>query len=291
MAIVSLESLGPYDLVYLSPHLDDAVLSCAGSLVAERRRGRRALVATLFTEGDAGYAARREEDARALELLGADGLWAGLRDAPFRSARYRSFSGIVLDRDPLDAAVEEKADAWLARVLERAAPRRLLAPLAVGGHVDHRLAYAVAARATGPERWFYEDRPYALVRGQVERRLRELGAAVEPTTARGQLRLAADLARAGYVRSYLRPGDALRAPWIHAHRPSADPAPMPSTWKAELVIESPDTAGMATQAVACYASQWPALFASLGQLERQTRRYSAWLSPVPGYVERRWRPS
>jgi hypothetical protein len=56
-----------------------------------------------------------------------------------------------------------------------------------------------------------------------------------------------------------------------------------------MVIESPDTYGLASQVLACYASQWPLLFRSLRRFEAQTRRYTARISPVPGYVERLWR--
>src|SRR5438093_1734972 len=92
------------DSLYLSPHLDDAVLSCAGHILHERAQGRRVVVATLFGAGggdEAGrklYQARRDEDRRALALLGAECLHLGLVDAPFRDDYYRSFQSILLGK-------------------------------------------------------------------------------------------------------------------------------------------------------------------------------------------------
>jgi LmbE family N-acetylglucosaminyl deacetylase len=158
----------------------------------------------------------------------------------------------------------------------------------VGGHVDHLLLHRVATRVAAPRLRFYEDRPYALVRGMVERRLRALGEDSPEQGVRDRLRFAADFARAGYVRSYLSPLDALRAPRLRWRRPRAEERAEGVRWKSELVVENPETQALASQALACYRSQWPELFSSLAQLERQTRRYSKRLGPSSGYVERLW---
>lgn len=55
MALVPLADLGRYDALYVSPHADDAALSCAGRLLGERARGQRVLVLLLF-ESEAGPA-------------------------------------------------------------------------------------------------------------------------------------------------------------------------------------------------------------------------------------------
>ncbi|UCG23914.1 MAG: PIG-L family deacetylase, partial [Chloroflexota bacterium] len=81
-----------YNLIYLSPHLDDAVLSCAGQIYQAVEAGRSVLIVTVMA-GDAStaelspfaqslherwevasdaVAVRREEDKAASELLGVD---------------------------------------------------------------------------------------------------------------------------------------------------------------------------------------------------------------------------
>jgi LmbE family N-acetylglucosaminyl deacetylase len=144
----------------LSPHLDDAVLSCS-SLMASRR----SLIATFFTAGDASYEARRAEDFEAAKILGASARHLGFRDAPFRSVLYRSFLGIVAG--PADPLL--KVEKALAGLLEELDPELVLAPLGVGNHVDHRLLRNAAAKLVRPERLlFYEDLPYAFVKDQID---------------------------------------------------------------------------------------------------------------------------
>lgn len=90
--------------LFLSPHLDDAVLSC-GALIESEARKRKVLVTTLFTEAgpvphthaarsflgqcsahdaDSLFKARRREDMAVLSGLGVDFLHLGATDALFR---------------------------------------------------------------------------------------------------------------------------------------------------------------------------------------------------------------
>ncbi|MCC6463953.1 MAG: PIG-L family deacetylase [Planctomycetes bacterium] len=180
MKVPDLAALGRYECVYFSPHLDDVALSCAAQVLAHRQAGRRVLVATFFShpgDADAGpfrcadYPTRQAEDLAANEAMGADTLHLGLPDAPFRSAQYRTFEGILFARDPSDQAMLAQARAAAAEVLQRTGAAHVFAPLGVGEHVDHRIAHAAVPGAA-----CYEDRPYALVARAVELRLAVLGA-------------------------------------------------------------------------------------------------------------------
>ena len=53
MRIEDLDQVQGYDHIYLSPHLDDAALSCGGGIAAQRAAGERALVVTLCTAAPA----------------------------------------------------------------------------------------------------------------------------------------------------------------------------------------------------------------------------------------------
>src|SRR5437667_2328523 len=88
-----------YQYIYLSPHFDDVVYSCGGTIGMQARSGQRPLVITVFagvppsaleissfalkmhtvmgfgSDVQAVIAARRKEDADALEYLHADYLW------------------------------------------------------------------------------------------------------------------------------------------------------------------------------------------------------------------------
>ena len=144
----------------LSPHLDDAVLSCAGYLGCHK-----SVIATVFTEGDPSYEARRQEDLEAARIIGARARHLGFKDAPFRSVLYSNFVGIIGGGfKPLLRL--EKA---LAQLLDEFDPEFVLAPLGVGNHIDHRLLRYAATKLVRPERLlYYEDRPYAFVRDQVD---------------------------------------------------------------------------------------------------------------------------
>src|SRR5215216_7667166 len=95
-------------ILFLSPHLDDAVFSCATRILRESETGADVIVATVFSHARrrspqwSEYVTRREEDQRALHLLGARPRWLGLLDAPWRNPFYNSFRRIVLETAPKD---------------------------------------------------------------------------------------------------------------------------------------------------------------------------------------------
>jgi len=138
----------------LSPHLDDAAFSCGGTLAMLADAGWRVVVATLFTASvpdpqgfalacqlDKGLgpevdymALRRAEDADAMAALGAEPVWLPFREAPHRGyGSARELFGAAQDDDgivdALASAIRDLVSAY--------GPDQILAPQAVGGHVDH----------------------------------------------------------------------------------------------------------------------------------------------------------
>lgn len=202
MAIRHLQQLdGGYAHVYLSPHLDDAALSCGGMIAEQTGRGERALVVTLCTSAPAAegpfsdlalefhrewglapdqvVAARLREEQAAVALLGADSLWAGMLDAIYRHpAAYHgrnTLFGTPAPDDPLLPAARD----YLAELRARLPAASFYAPLGVGSHVDHLLTHE-AASVLGPGLLYYEDFPYAARPGAIERRLAQVAAPLEP---------------------------------------------------------------------------------------------------------------
>lgn len=185
-------------LIVLAPHLDDAVLSC-GALITHAASRTAVTVTTFFTEGAQGpytlsarrylrqvgersaealYQQRRDEDRAALEPLGITCVHAGLTEALFRRrpvSRSRSGLARVLPelahaypsfRAHVTSGQLAAADAGTLReasaVIQRAAepgPHLVLAPLGVGGHVDHVLV-RTAAESSGLPVVYYSDFPY-----------------------------------------------------------------------------------------------------------------------------------
>lgn len=160
----------------LSPHLDDAAFSAGGTLARLAREGWEVVVLTAFTRSvpnptgfalacqlDKGLrpevdymALRRAEDAQACAALGAQPAWLDFAEAPHRG--YDSAAalfGPVRDDDGVAAPL---AAALAPHVAEAAL---VLAPRAVGGHVDHVLLLrALWMLPDLPECWHWEDWPY-----------------------------------------------------------------------------------------------------------------------------------
>ena len=184
--------------LFLSPHPDDAALSCGGLIAGLRARGEPVAILTVFngagplprltpyqrlalgfgeSGGGAGgsdaaptpgqiMAVRRAEDEGYARLVGASIAFLNLPDAVFRG--YEGDDQLMGEPRLDDLPPVEELRAALAE----ARPRSLYVPLSVGGHVDHRqvrraaielLAGLASAR---PDRvLFYEDFPYALTIG------------------------------------------------------------------------------------------------------------------------------
>lgn len=196
----SLDQLSaPYAQIVLSPHLDDAALSCGGLIAAAAVDGSPVLVLNLCSGSpdptiqlspfatdlharwglDAATAVsqRLAEDATALETLGVDSYQLDLLDAIYRLPEaYQdeaTLFGMPAPGDPLAAQIF----AALERLVARYPYAVFYAPLAIGHHVDHQAAFLAATRLAhaGYSVAFYEDFPYVTVDGALGQRLTELG--------------------------------------------------------------------------------------------------------------------
>lgn len=174
-----------YDSIYLSPHLDDAALSCGGQIFEQTAVGQSVLVVTI-TAGDPPprplsafaqslhtrwelaadvVAARRAEDALACQLLGADFAHWTIPDCVYRTMAdaaqplYPTWPDVIGAIHPAETALIDQLAAQMAHF---PAESQVYAPLAVGNHVDHQVTRAAAERCFGPRLIYYEDYPYVL---------------------------------------------------------------------------------------------------------------------------------
>lgn len=252
-------------VTYLSPHLDDVILSCGGRLWVERARGLAPRVITIcagipncgqsppFAEVQHAkwgcpprpIELRRAEDGAALARLGiVDVVNLNILDAVYRLAPdgrplYDSEQGIFGELAPSENELAAAIAAEVTRYLPAPGDSEIVAPLGVGHHVDHLLTHVVARHlaAAGHRLLYYEEIPYA----------------ARP------VQLAAALA------------DKIG-------------------WKAEALPL--DEAAMAAKVAAAsyYRSQIPVLFGDDLAMSRDLRAYAAEIAP-PGsaYGERLWR--
>jgi LmbE family N-acetylglucosaminyl deacetylase len=172
-----------YTTIYLSPHLDDVVLSCGGAIAAQTRAGDVVLIVSI-TAGDPpdqvstyaaslhnrwqlvtdATAARRAEDLAACARLGAEALHWDLPDCIYRlddqgKPFYVSDDDIFGPVAPAEQALVTRLAAQMATLPPA---DHIVVPLGVGNHVDHQLTRLAAEQAFDPAVLeYYEDYPYA----------------------------------------------------------------------------------------------------------------------------------
>lgn len=302
-------------LLIVSPHLDDAVLSCAGAIREHVRRGDQVIVATVFTQGH-DHAQRRAEDLRAVASLGAIALHLGLLDAPDRLGCARTHRALVEE-----AVVVEADVAWVQGVLDaairRVKPSHVWGPLGVGGHIDHRVVHAALsghASGTGgtPGAVLYEDRPYAFLAGAVRRRLLDLGLPVRAAPDSGAT-ITRDLVRSPdpaivrdglqslpHLRSLLtdEDGGARARTWLSsnicAFAPEQDTEPLSDVTGVvpHVTCHDAETAEAAARAICMYESQIAGLFGKPARVASALRAAALALAPAtapsPPHAERRF---
>lgn len=170
--------------IYISPHFDDAVLSCGGLIWEQTHSGisveiwtvmagdpplgpESEMAQTMQTTWQSGtspetVALRRIEDQTAARRVGAV-----IRHLPFPDAIYRrSKTGtlfypdsIFIDPHPREMPLVEEMAGCLSEKLTQY--DTVVCPLAIGGHVDHMLVRQ-ALEQLGRPLWYYADVPYTL---------------------------------------------------------------------------------------------------------------------------------
>ncbi len=174
-----------FDTIYLSPHLDDAALSCGGRIARETAVGKKVLIVTIMAgdpESDMSSAfieelherwqlpqnataVRRAEDIEACRILGAAYQHQSIPDCIYRvdpatnQPLYPSWAQVIGTIHPLEAQLIEQLAAQFSTLPTH---HHLIAPLAIGNHVDHQIVRRAAELCFGPDLIYYEDYPYAL---------------------------------------------------------------------------------------------------------------------------------
>lgn len=187
----------------VSPHLDDAIFSAGGTLAQLAADGWRVVMATVFTASvaapkgfalacqldkgllaDVDYMAlRRAEDVAAAEALRID---APIH-LPFREAPHRGYGSApeLFAELRLDDRIElNLADAFETLIADEE-PDLILAPQAVGGHVDHvQVVRALHAAAPPLPILWWRDFPYTVRATEPQEPFRAILSALPERTVR-----------------------------------------------------------------------------------------------------------
>lgn len=175
--------------LFLSPHLDDAILSCGGFINFLLKNGHQIWVVNIFTEGLSGkisqaarthlsqskfreteslnfFEMRREEDKKAWSVLGLKPQNLSFIDASWRIGPQKNFlykdeqrvfyGEISIADEELINKIKNKVIALTSHKKDRL---NVFCPLGIGNHVDHLIA-RIATEAIFDKIFYWEDVPY-----------------------------------------------------------------------------------------------------------------------------------
>ena len=184
--------------VFVSPHFDDAVLSCGGTINRLVDSGHRVFVMTMMAglvtwdlphtpiledlhqrweAGDNPLLTRQMEDIHALEALQVNYMHVPLADCVYRVvddvALYPSEESLFDDVHPLDYAPKFLSE---VHVVFRDSRKIVYVPLGVGHHVDHQIVrdwglQMIDHKPDHVEIKFYAEYPYLNVDDAIEQAL------------------------------------------------------------------------------------------------------------------------
>lgn len=267
--------------LFLSPHADDAVLSCGGLIYTLVQQGAAVEILTLTVAdvpqpplaspvvvdlhprwglGDNPYIVRRAEDKAAVEHLGAKVIFGDWLDAIYRvdadgQAYYLTYDTLFAEIHPDDPVLKLELDYQYHADLQA-----LYIPLAAGNHVDHQLVrnLAIQGMQKGPPRfavYFYEEYPYAAETNEV---------------------------------LHFHSGEKPRLYGSIAVQTALKSLPGPATPIVRAFDETALKAKM--EAIACYASQISSFWNNNDQMAQNVREYARFVGGSAGieFGERLW---
>lgn len=179
MSIPTIPTFAVMTILALSPHLDDAAFSI-GPLLAQFAKDARVVVATVFSKSVAhpqGFALacqldkglspeidymalRRKEDILCAKALSVEVQHGPFAEAPHRG--YQSAAALFGDIIPSDD-MEQSLTEWMEGLTNSLKPDLVLAPLAIGNHVDHQWVCKLALRSSPISAHLacFQDQPYS----------------------------------------------------------------------------------------------------------------------------------
>jgi len=171
--------------IYLSPHFDDVAFSCGGLVWEQVQSGDDVSILTVcageppagpispyaqslhdrWETGPDAVSVRNAENMRSSQILGATTINLTIPDVVYRRSPLDDSPMCESDAD-LSAGLRPE-ELQLIDILRDDLKKNLplnceiVSPLALGGHVDHRLVRA-AVEELGRSVWYYADFPYLI---------------------------------------------------------------------------------------------------------------------------------
>lgn len=275
------------NICIVSPHIDDAILSCGIRIQRSVAAGDKVFILDIFCDGTNGEN-RQKEELEAAARIGAEAHFLHELDAPDRDPRY------IPQKELFLGSLEHVPPAYIAHIRQRLeaffADHRIdiaYFPLGAGTHIDHRITFEAGRQIKTLPLRFYEDRPYILWPGILQARMRSLGIkATLPDISRDDMR---DAVPGVYYLTHFMPEG--------RHRDESLPLYLDQlNASAAVSIEARSEALLATDlecqktyhALAAYTSQMPLIYPDQNIFMRDSLQYERRMSGTAAYTERCW---
>lgn len=193
--------------LFISPHFDDAVLSCGGTLAQLSHQGTRLMLVTVFTADQAEavplsplarqmhdqwggtnqpFALRKGEDKETADYLKTEYRWLEFPEVIYRYPALREDEILYPAFNPRADPCFEPVLGALLKVLNEHSQVVVFTPLGLGYHRDHLIVHEAVKDAARTAKssctlLFYEDFPYAASADHLQR-LNEISVKLTPFT-------------------------------------------------------------------------------------------------------------
>ena len=272
----------------VSPHLDDAILSCGVLMQRHAAAGGKVFALNIFTAGTNGENRRKEEQA-AQSVIGAEPYFFDELDAPDRDPKYIPLTNLFFGA--LNDAQRPYIEHVAGRVRNFLSGHKIdlaIFPLGAGGHIDHRTAFEVGRRITSVPVRFYEDRPYILWPGVLQGRMNQIGAdAALPVVTPADMQ--ATLHSYHYLKHFVPEGyyqdECL--PMYYAALKRTAPVSVKSTVTEQAPARETELKKL-YEALARYDSQMHLIYSSFDNFVKDSLAHEQARTGTPAYIERSW---
>jgi len=271
----------------VSPHLDDALLSCGILIQRHKARSDEILSLNIFTAGT-NSENRKKEDRNAAEKIGALPFFLDELDAPDRNPLYQSTIKIFFG--PIEDVPEHYIQKVTQIVNDFLMQHKIdvaYFPLAAGTHIDHRIAFTAGMRIKNTRVRFYEDRPYILWPGVLQGRMNQIGsdAALPPVTAR---MMQETLHSYHYLKHFVPEGEYQKACLPLYYAAAEQKSARTLTAASETLVATEKETKKLFDCLNLYESQMKFIFPDYETFIRDSLSYERVNSGKSVYAERSW---
>jgi LmbE family N-acetylglucosaminyl deacetylase len=270
----------------ISPHLDDAILSCGIFIQRRKAAGDVLLALNIFTAGTLSET-RKQEDRAAMAVLGVEPAYLDELDAPDRDPRYKPLRELFFGELDPNSPYIEKVARRIQDFIDKNGVDLAVFPLAAGTHIDHRHAFEAGKCMRNVRVRYYEDRPYIIWPGILQSRMSEIGADVNlPAIAPEEMRAAAD--SYFYLKHFFPPGayrDEAMPLYLEA---LARPSSREVSARSETLRATGDELQKLYDSLSRYGSQMKDIYADYDTFIRDSHAYERRMTGEEAYLERSW---